>query len=253
MNVETQSRISNAESTLRNRATTPSSEGEELKKQDFMNLFLTQMSHQDPLSPMDSGAMMTQLAQLGSMEQLESMNGQLSEMNSTQKEISRFQALSFLDKDVMLEVKDLELANGNGRPVYYSLDSEVDNAKLTIEDLEGSPVFSQDLGLVTAGRHQFTWDGKNDEGIMMGDGKYKVRILATKPDGSNSELPLFQAGRISQVEYRKGQPWVRVSDKIMPLSQVSTVDIQSQKLFGNATPLPIIQDLEPKKIAQTLK
>lgn len=253
MNVETQSRIANAESTLRNRATTPSAESEELKKQDFMNLFLTQMSHQDPLSPMDSGAMMTQLAQLGSMEQLEAMNGQLTEMNSTQKEISRFQALSFLDKDVMLEVKELELAKGSGLPIYYAPESDLDNAKLTIEDLEGAPVYSQNLGLVTAGKHQFIWDGKNDEGIMMGDGKYKVRILATKPDGTNSELPLFQAGRISQLEYRKGQPWVKVSDKVMPLSQISTVDIQSQKLFGNATPLPIMQELAPKKIAQTMK
>ena len=182
MNVDTQSRISNAETTLRNKATASSGKNEDLEKKDFMNLFLTQMSHQDPLSPMDSGAMMTQLAQLGSMEQLENMNGQLGELNNTQKEISRFQALNFLDKDVMLEMKDLELTHGTGRPVYYNLDKDADNVKLTVEELDGSPVFSQDLGMVTAGSHQFIWDGKNDEGVMMGDGKYKIKITDVNKD-----------------------------------------------------------------------
>jgi flagellar basal-body rod modification protein FlgD len=253
MNIETQSRISNAETGLRNKAMNQVGEGEELKKQDFMNLFMTQMSHQDPLSPMDSGAMMTQLAQLGSMEQLQNINGQLGDMNKTQQEISRFQALNFLDKDVMLELKNLELANGTGRPVYYSLDNDVSNVKLTIEELDGSPVFSDNLGLVTAGKHQYNWDGKNDEGVMMGDGNYKIRLMVTKADGSNSEIDLFRSGRISQVEYRKGQPWVKVNGTMMPLSKVSAINIQTQKLFGNATPLSIMQDLEPKNIAKTIE
>ncbi len=251
MNIDTQSRIANAETTLRQKATSQAGEGEELEKQDFMNLFMTQMSNQDPLSPMDSGAMMSQLAQLGSMEQLENINGQLGDMNKTQKEISRFQALNFLDKDVMLELKNLELENGSGKPVYYSLENDADNVKLTIEEMDGSPVFSQNLGLVTAGRHQYNWDGKNDEGVLMGDGKYNVRIMATRPDGSNVEIDLYRSGRISQVEYRKGQPWVKVNGNMIPLSKVSSIDIQTQKLFGNATPLPLMQDLQPKNIASS--
>ena len=249
MNVDSQSKILNAESSLRNRAATPTKGGEELKKQDFMNLFMTQMSHQDPMDPMDSGSMMSQLAQLGSMEQLENINGQLKEMNVTQKEISRSQALSFLDKDVMLEVKDLALARGGSRPVYYSLDQDADNVKLTIEEMDGAPVFSTDLGLVTAGKHQFAWDGKNDEGILMGDGNYRIRLTGTGADGSTLELNTFKSGRVSQLEYRKGEPWVKVNGRMIPLSKVSYIDIKSQKLFGDATPLPIMQELAPKTIS----
>lgn len=250
MNVDNQSRISNAETSLRNKATTPSQDPEKLQKQDFMNLFMTQMSHQDPLDPMDSGAMMSQLAQLGSMEQLEKMNGQLHEMNGTQKEISRYQALSFLDKDVLMRTDQLALEKGSGDPVYYSLDSEVENVKLVIEELDGAPVFSKDFGMLKAGRHQFTWDGKNDEGIMMGDGKYNIRLLASKLGGGTAKLDAFKTGRVSQLEYRNGQPWVKVNDAMMPLAKVSTVDNLSKRLFGNASPLPLIQELSPKTIAQ---
>lgn len=250
MNIDSQSRISNAETSLRNKTAHNDANSDELQKQDFMNLFMTQMSHQDPMDPMNSGAMMSQLAQLGSMEQLENMNGQLKEMNSTQKDISRFQSLNFLDKDVMLNTNQVELSKGNGKPVYYNLNSDVDNVKLIIEEADGSPVFSQNLGLLTAGRHQFTWDGKNDEGILMGDGKYNIRLNGRSPDGSVANLDLFRTGRISQLEYRKGQPWAKINDTMMPLSKVKTVDNLSQKIFGNATPLPLIQELTPKPIAQ---
>ena len=253
MAIETQTRISNAETTLRNRAASQTAEGEDLQKQDFMNLFLTQMSHQDPMKPMDSGAMMAQLAQLGSMEQLENMNGQLGEMNKTQKEMSRFQALNFLDKDVMLETEQLDLKNGTGQPVYYSLDNDASAVHLVIEEKDGSPVYAEDLGLVTAGRHQINWNGKNDEGVMMGDGSYNVRLKAVDAGGNRSDIPLYQTGRISQLEYRKGQPWVKVSDTMVPLSSVSTIDNRSHKLFGDAEPLPIMQDLAPKTISKTIE
>ncbi len=249
MNVDNQSKLLNAEASLRNKATTPTKGGEELGKQDFMNLFMTQMSHQDPMNPMDSGAMMSQLAQLGSMEQLENMNGQLKEMNLTQKDIARSQALNYLDKDVMLEVQDLNLSKGGSRPIYYSLDKDMDNVKLTIEEMDGAPVFSTDLGLVTSGRHKFSWDGKNDEGVMMGDGNYKIKLTATDADGSTAELATFKSGRVSQMEYRKGEPWVRVNGMMIPLSKVSTIDMRTQKLFGNASPLPLMQELNPKNIS----
>jgi flagellar basal-body rod modification protein FlgD len=249
MNIDSQSKVLNAETSLRNKTAASTKGGDELRKQDFMNLFMTQMSHQDPMSPMDSGSMMSQLAQLGSMEQLENINGQLKNMNSTQKEISRSQALSYLDKDVMMEVKDLQLTKGGSRPMYYSLDQDMDNLKMVVEEADGAPVFSAELGLVTAGRHQFTWDGKNDEGVMMGDGTYKTKLTGTGADGSTVDLSTFKSGRISQMEYRKGQPWVKVNNSMIPLSKVSTIDIKSQKMFGNATPLPIMQDLTPKTIS----
>ncbi len=250
MTIDPQSVVSTMETSLRQRATTPTNKSDKLEKQDFMNLFMTQMSHQDPLKPMDSGAMMTQLAQLGSMEQLQGINAQLKEMNGTQREISRFQAVNFLDRDVMLDTEHIELSKGSSHPVYYSLDNDADNVKLTIEEMDGTPVYSKNLGMVTTGRHQFVWDGKNDEGILMGDGKYNIRLRSSAQDGNSSPVDLYTSGRISQVEYRKGQPWVKINDTMVPLSKVSTIDNLSKKLFGNASPLPPMQELAPKPYAQ---
>ena len=248
MNMDTQNRLSSAESSLLNQTKAASAKKEELRKQDFMNLFMTQMSHQDPMDPMDSGAMMTQLAQLGSMEQLENMNSQLKEMNLNQKDITRYQALQFLDKDVLTMTETLDLSKGSGNPIHYSLDKDMDSVKVTVEEMDGSPVFSSDLGLVTAGRHQFVWDGKNNEGTLMGNGKYRINLMATSVDGGSKRLDAYNSGRVSQLEYRKGQPWVKIKDEMMPLSKVKTVDNLSSRIFNGATPLPIVQNLEPKGI-----
>ena len=218
-------------------------------KNDFMNLFLTQMSNQSPTDPMDSGAMMAQLAQLGSMEQLENLNAGMNRLNASQRNISRFQALQFLEKDVMSETDQVSLTQSNGKPVYYSLDRDVDNLKVIVEEKDGSPVFSQSLGLVQAGRHEFVWDGKNDAGTLMGDGKYNVRFVAGYADGSSSLIKGYNMGKVSRVEYRNGEPWVQTSGGMLPISRVKTVDNTTERAFGNANPLPLIRNLPPKRAA----
>jgi flagellar basal-body rod modification protein FlgD len=122
----------------------------------------------------------------------------------------------------------------------------VDSLTVVIEEMDGSPVFSEKLGLTVAGNHQFNWDGKDDEGNLMGDGTYSIKLKTLTKDGESGTINAYNAGRISRVEYRKGQPWVKVSDAMIPLSKVTTVDNLSQRLFGDAVPLPIKEDLVPK-------
>ncbi|NQU62913.1 MAG: hypothetical protein HQ517_01320 [SAR324 cluster bacterium] len=246
MNIDTQSVLSQAQTSLRNKSATSSKSSDGLEKQDFMNLFLTQMSNQNPVDPMDSGSMMTQLAQLGTMEQLEKLNSQVKDLNMTQKDISRFQSLQFLEKDVLTESDGIELTQGTSNPIYYSLDQEANNVRLTIEDEDGGPVYSKTLGMTTAGKHQYLWDGKNNEGVMMPEGKYKIRFLASDLKGNSSPLQIFNSGRVAQVEYRDGLPWIKTNHETMPLSKVRTINTLSKRTFGNASPLPIMQDLQPK-------
>ena len=45
-----------------------------LNKDDFLQLLMTQMQHQDPTQPMDTNQMMAQLAQLSTVQQLDAMS-----------------------------------------------------------------------------------------------------------------------------------------------------------------------------------
>lgn len=246
MSMETNQVLANAQSSLRNKTAAASKNEGELEKQDFMNLFLTQMSHQDPVDPMDSGAMMSQLAQLGTLEQLETMNGQFTDLNATQRDISQLQSLMLLDKDIMIEAKNVELSRGEGKPVYFSLENEADNVKVTIEDREGMPIYTESLGIMASGKHRFQWDGKNKEGYMMPDGEYRIRFAAFDAEGNASQLTIFKSGKVGQVDYQNGKAWISMDNQKLPLSKVKNISNLSSKTFGNAKPLPYMTELTPK-------
>lgn len=50
---------------------------QELGKDAFLRLMMTQLAHQDPLQPLDNAQMITQMAQFTSVEQLSSMSSDM--------------------------------------------------------------------------------------------------------------------------------------------------------------------------------
>ncbi|MDT8447040.1 MAG: flagellar hook assembly protein FlgD [bacterium] len=249
----TRSTLANAQSVLRDEAIKSGKGNSELGKDDFMNLFMTQMSNQDPTSPMDSAGMTAQLAQLGAMEQLEKLNKGMEALNKTQSGMANHQALSFIGRDVMLDANEVALTQGSGQPVYYNLDQEMTGLKVSIEAKDGSPVYSEDLGLSSAGKHRYVWDGKNDRGTLMGDGLYKIRLIARHADGTSEEVAAYNSGRVNQVEFQGGEAFVNAQGRKLPVSQIRSVDNSSQQVFGNAKPLPLMRELRPQGLIKDPK
>lgn len=66
----------------------------ELGKDAFLKLLVTQLEYQDPLSPQSNEDFIAQLAQFSSLEQMQAMT----------KSLSNSQALSLVDKIVIMEV-----------------------------------------------------------------------------------------------------------------------------------------------------
>ena len=72
----------------------------DLDKDAFLKLLVTQMQYQDPLNPSDSTEYMSQLAQFSSLEQMQNLNSAFANTNAT----------SLVGKYVILNPKD---ASGN--------------------------------------------------------------------------------------------------------------------------------------------
>lgn len=64
---------------------------------DFLNLLVTQLRNQDPMSPMDGEDMSAQLAQFSSLQQLEEMNRTF---GTVLESVQRSYASSLIGKDV---------------------------------------------------------------------------------------------------------------------------------------------------------
>ena len=103
----------------------------ELGKDDFLKLLITQLSNQDPTSPMENTEFISQMAQFSSLEQMTNMSTSFSKMASF---INSSEAASTLGKTVELNVGDasvtgiVEGATRGDNPqvlvngMYYSMD-----------------------------------------------------------------------------------------------------------------------------------
>lgn len=103
----------------------------ELGKDDFLKLLITQLSNQDPTSPMENTEFISQMAQFSSLEQMTNMSSSFTKMAAF---INSSEAASTLGKTVELNVGDtvttgiVEGATRGENPqilvngMYYSMD-----------------------------------------------------------------------------------------------------------------------------------
>jgi len=74
-----------------------------LGKDDFLKLLITQLSNQDPTSPMDNTEFISQMAQFSSLEQMTNMNNGFTKLNSM---LTSSNAVSTIGKTVDLNLGD---------------------------------------------------------------------------------------------------------------------------------------------------
>jgi len=71
----------------------------ELNKDDFLQILITQLAHQDPTSPMEDKEFIAQMAQFSSLEQMTNMS---SEFSSLTNAMNAGQAYGLLGKQVSI-------------------------------------------------------------------------------------------------------------------------------------------------------
>lgn len=75
----------------------------EMGKEAFLEMFTTQLKHQDPLNPMDNTEFTAQLATFTSLEQLFNMNENMEQMLQYENSLNNVLAVSMIGKEVTTE------------------------------------------------------------------------------------------------------------------------------------------------------
>ncbi len=155
-----------------------------LDKDDFLQLLVTQLQHQDPLNPLDDKEFIAQLAQFSSLEQMNNVASGITAINETLAKQDSLSAANYIGKSVVADGNTISKLDSGITPVYFTLNDAASKVTVNVYDQNNNIVSTQTLNSMQAGEYNFSWDGLDYNGEAASNGKYSVYFSAEKADGS---------------------------------------------------------------------
>lgn len=194
-----------------------------LGKDDFLNLLVAQLQHQDPLNPMDSTQFTSQLAEFSSLEQLSNINTQLKELQVQQQETRHTQSMDYIGKTVVAEGDRLWLEAGNESELSFELAAGAAAAQVNIYDAAGEYVRSLEASDLPAGRRSVSWDGRDAAGRSRQTGPYTFEVLAVDADGNMVKASPLVMAQVTGVRFENGRADLVTRGQTIPVQDVREV------------------------------
>ncbi len=196
----------------------------QLGKDDFLKLLVTQLQNQDPLNPLQGTEFVAQLAQFSSLEQLTNINSSLEQnIQSNQlmtQSIGNSLAATLVGKDVRASSNALQYSGSSSISLGYNLTADANTADVKIYDQSGTVVKTISGLSVSEGDHSFTWDGTDDRGNQVGAGAYTLKVEALDDKGGAVGASTYLTGKISAIRFRSDGTYFVIDGTEVPLSDV---------------------------------
>ena len=209
---------------------TPASAGaaqgttKENPKETFMKLLVAQLEHQNPLSPMDNTQFTQQLAQFTSLEQLQSMNANLSALMNAQTTTNGLQAATLIGKQVQAQANTTQVSKqGEATPFQYKLAADSANVQINVLDQAGNTARTINARNQKAGPQTLTWDGKDTAGKPLPAGDYHFQVTATDKAGKPVAVEESLQGIVEGVTYDGNHPYLIVGGNRVELSALTNI------------------------------
>ena len=199
----------------------------ELKSEDFMKLFLTELQYQDPTKPMDNEKMLEQTSQMTQLQTNRDLGNELKNLISKMDSNTQFNAISLIGKMVKTDGEYLQISDASnitsGIPIDLYFENNYKSANIKIVDRNGDTIKSLNLTNGNKGIKSFNWDGKDGNGNPVNDGKYSVIADYVTMDNKNKSTQLGNYP-VSSVQFDNGKALVKVGNRYIPLSEVKEVN-----------------------------
>jgi flagellar basal-body rod modification protein FlgD len=172
----------------------------ELGKDDFLKLFVTQLQNQNPLNPEADTEMAAKLAQFNGLEQMLNVNKSLEKMLAEQNTTRNLQLVNYVGRDVIVDGGRTRITDGKPTPTEYKVENDAAQSVLEVRNSSGILVHQIDLGPVNAGTHQLKWDGKTTDGKPIPDGTYTLNMTARNLDGKPVPVNLTSRVKVTGID-----------------------------------------------------
>jgi flagellar basal-body rod modification protein FlgD len=198
-----------------------------LGKEAFLKLLITQLSHQDPLNPMDNEAMVAQLAQFSALEQMQNLNTLAQTQASLMESLGQAMTTQMIGRQVTAQSGELVYGGEGEVPLGVRLQGPAQEVVVSIVDGSGQIRATLRFTELPAGTTLGTWDGKDEEGQPLPAGTYQLQATAFDADGQPVGAVPVVRGTISGVAFENGGVWLLVGDQRIPLGSVLEISMEA--------------------------
>lgn len=194
-----------------------------LGKEAFLTLLVTQLQNQDPLKPMEDKEFTAQLAQFSSLEEMKNISKSVDSLVASQTSSSKTTAVGFIGKEVTVFGGHARVVEGAVDKLRYELEKDASVVDVAVSDASGKVVRILNLKDVKGGANLVAWDGRDSQGKIVKDGDYSFDITASDSAGGNIPANITTTGTVSAVKYELGVPYLVVGSVKVPLQDVMEV------------------------------
>ena len=187
---------------------------------DFLQLLMTQLQNQDPISPLDTNEFTSELVQFSQVEQQVNTNSSLTQLIQLTQAGEVMQGSQMTGKQVTLSSNQVPLQNGQGIVQFTAPASEP--VAITISSSTGATIYNGTLN-ATQGVNTWTWNGTDNSGDTLPDGAYNVAVVGTNADGSTSPLTFSVVGTATGVQSQSSGIELDVGALTVPFSAIQSV------------------------------
>jgi flagellar basal-body rod modification protein FlgD len=220
-----------------------------LDKNAFMKLMLTQMKNQDPMNPIQAHEMAAQLAAFTSVEQLQNLNTTMQEMKKEQSPTVGFEALNFIGKSASGDSSEiLRNKEDKSHALKFILPREAENSEIRIRNSQGEVIRTLSVNNLKAGENEISWNGQDDRGMPTPPDTYQMFIESKDKMGNKILAETKFDGTITGVNFSAQGPILIVGNQSIRLSDVKKI-IDPKIANPDLQKTPLKPENETKSVA----
>lgn len=193
---------------------------------DFLNLMVTELTHQDPFKPMENSELGSQISQFATVSGIEELNESFTGLQDTILSDQALQATSLVGRKVLAPLSGGYLNNGGSIKGVVGLDATANDVTVQVSNAAGELLRSINLGTQEKGEVSFNWDGLNDAGEAVPPGQYQIKAQALVGGENINPYSLIEAEVESVSIGAPGQPLALNLTGLGPISFNDVAEIR---------------------------
>ncbi len=199
-------------------------EKDKSEKNEFLQLFVTQLRNQNPLEPRDGAEYLGQLAQFSTLEGIRNMETAFNKIANSLNSNQALQASSLVGKNVDVKTDNGLYLQGNNVKGSIEVPPYATNVQMEIRNEQGEVIRTVKLNGVDKGEHSFMWDGLDANGNPQPSGVYRF-VAKANIHGQEQQIDTYLSANVDSVTINKnGQP---VTLNVSGYGKISMDDIRT--------------------------